>query len=157
MVPLYVTFDYIFSYGVLAAIALWIFSRIRKKAAFTQLPKDGPMKVSISTNYVQNPIGYTNHYLIIDVVISQADWLALDKAGVTQQRILQYRSSASKPEDPEGWMDFCVKHLSHKSSLGFNDVVQLEEAKDKLIQALHGLRAAIDHTKEGPSSEKFEI
>jgi hypothetical protein len=151
------TFEPLLGIAIIGAVLWWIYSKIQKKVSFYDLPKDGPMKVNIGTKYEKHPLSQTSHYLVIDVQISQADWAAIKQSGLANHTLMQYRSSASRPGDPEGWLNCQVKDLDRKIRIGYNDIQQLETAKAELIEALRNLRVSLDQYREGPKSEQLEI
>jgi hypothetical protein len=156
-------------YGTAASMLLWIplivniawysVSRQKRKEAFQALPKEGPMKVNITTEDTKATV-FTKGYkksMVIDVTISQADWKSIAQAGLMKKVIFQYPGVSKDPYDPENRWDFRVEALKQKSRIDFGDTVQLEEAKASLIQGLHDLKSHIEGQKEGPQKESFEI
>ena len=136
----------------------WYLSRKSKREAFEALPKEGPMKVSISTMEV--PAGSFNSKrltcgLDIDVKISQADWKAIAGAGLMRHTLFEFPGPSGDMYDPENVRQFFVEDLKHLTHIGFNNVIQMQEAKEKLILGLHNLKAHIE--PRGPETESFEI
>src|SRR6266849_7182272 len=148
----------IFYGGIALVIFLFVRSRMKKKEKWEALPKDGPMKVSIGTMEV--PAGSFNSKrltcgLDIDVRISQADWKAIANAGLMQHLLFEYPGPSSDMYDPENVRQFLVEHLNQVNHIGFNNVIKMQDAKEKLILGLHNLKAHIE--PRGPETESFEI
>jgi hypothetical protein len=135
-------------------------SKKKKKEAWQALPADGPMKVNITEENI--PAGSFNSkrvkcLLRIDVKISQNDWKAIANAGLMKKVIFQYPSSAGDQYDPDNMFDFRVEHLKDPAGVTFGDVIQMQEAKEQLIQGLHNLKAQAEQQRGGPRTDSFEI
>jgi hypothetical protein len=133
----------------------------KTRAEFAALPVDGPMQVNVTEeNFPASGINSKNVkcLLKIDVKISQNDWRAIANAGLMKKLIFQYPSSAAADQyDPENMFDFRVEDLKRSGGVTFGDVIQMQDAKEKLVEALYDLREHIDQQRYGAKTERLRI
>jgi len=156
---------------LLVAIPLFlIVRRYMKKAAtreeFEALPKEGPMKVDLKEEIY--PAGSFNSKrfkssLGINIQLSQADWKAIAEMGLIQKVLFESPGPSGDMYDPTNVRQWTVENMRifdgkhDRTGVAFNDVMQMQEAKEKLIEGLHNLRAQIDAHRHGPKVERLEI
>ena len=138
----------------------WFFkSKQKTKEKFEALPKEGPMKVNITTRGT-DPSIFAKHIrcaMDIDVTISQKDWASIMRSGMNKHTLFDYPGLSGDPNDPENIRQFTVDDLKNKTHIGFTTEAQMEQAKEQLIQGLANLRQAIDYRSQGPQTESLEI
>jgi len=143
-----------------AIIFFKIRRRTRDDAAFAALPKEGPMQVNITEKDI--PPGSFNSKrlkctLTIDVKMSQADWRSIAQLGLMRKTLFEYPSPAGEVGNPDNFFRFEVESLKDVTHICFNDVMQMQDAKERLITGLHNMRAQIDQHRHGPKMERLEI
>jgi hypothetical protein len=142
---------------------IYIFKALRRKSRdeeFAKLPKDGPMRIKIKEEHREAGSFNSKRYpfeLHIEVVISQNDWRAIASAGLMDAVLFEYPGFSGNPYDPENLNPFQVKSLRKPAGVFFGNAMQIQEAKEKLIDGLHNLRSHIDAQREGSQTEHIEI
>jgi len=137
-----------------------------KREAFEALPKEGPMKVDLKEEIY--PAGSFNSKrfkcsLNINIQLSQADWKAIAEMGLMKSVLFESPQAAGAMYDPDNVYQWTVEKLrifngkNDRTGVSFNDVMQMQEAKEKLIEGLHNLRSQIDAHRHGPKTERLEI
>jgi len=148
-------------WGGLAAIIFFVVrAKMRKKAKWAALPKDGPMKVSIEEDYLKPGTFNSNHVpcgLKIDVTLSQNDWRALHSAGLMKKVLFTADGPSGQRYDPENTRDWHVEDLQRPTYASFWDADRMQNAKEQLLKSLHDLRDHIDARRYGTKKETFEI
>jgi hypothetical protein len=151
----------IFWGGIIYGI-VYLFKKARHQVrdeAFDSLPKDGPMKVSIKEEQIPAGSFGSKQFkcaLNIKVVVSQNDWHAIANAGLMKGMLFEY-PGLSGPPTPDNVRPFLVENLKDGGQVHFHNIMQMQEAKEKLIESLHGLREQIDRQRSGPQIEHIEI
>jgi hypothetical protein len=137
-----------------------IAKRARRDAKFSALPPEGPMQVNITTSDIPASAFLSKTLkcaLHIDVTISQRDWRSIAQIGLMEHTLFDYPSAVGELNNPDDILHFPVRYLKNITHISFNNVIQMQEAKEQLIQSLHALKAQIAVQQEGPKTESFEI
>jgi hypothetical protein len=140
---------------------------VKKKtedAAYEALPAYGPMRISMETS--ESSRG--KQHLLLTVTISKADLQTMQRSGLVDtvlcevppttnwQREFNLRNYGSENTP------FRARYLSkHTWSWEFDNIIELNDVKDRLTDGLHALRSQIDSYDSakvtGASKESFEI
>jgi hypothetical protein len=143
--------------------AIFLFKMVRrsqKEAEFADLPEHGPMKVNLEIKDI--PPGdflskrFTSN-LIVDVTISQADWKSIAQLGLMKHTLFTYPGMSGDPNDPDNIRTYVVEDLRRRGSAMFRNTIELQAAREKLIEGLRNLRDHIEEHRHGDRKESFEL
>lgn len=125
---------------------------------------EGPMQVSIET--MPSPKGRGKQRLNLNVNISKRDWQAIHSAGLAETILCDKPPSSKWERDfnqrtyGHTWAPFKIDYLTKSWQFDFDNIIQLNDTKEKLINGLHALRSQIDayHAQaDTPQKESFEL
>jgi len=121
------------------------FHRPMKQAAAHQATlSPGPMKVDITEDHTPGKRGARCSFLI-EAKLSQEDQDVIDRAGFREYALFTWKNPNSPwPEQPD---TFFVKNLPGNYRAYFFDVIDMQNAKKELIEAIHALKSRIEALK----------
>jgi hypothetical protein len=95
------------------------------------------------------------HGLDVDVTIGPKDWDRIKKAGLYDAVLFDFPDCTSTFSGERDL--YRVSHLRSPGGAAFYNINDAYEARDKLINALHDIKATIEVQKEGKQVTEFEI
>jgi hypothetical protein len=139
------------------------FRRLRREAEIAASPEH-PFKVNVAVEPFKTT-GFQNvlrgraltHFLSMDVKISMKDWQRIKDAGLYDAVLFDYPNNRSTYDGTRDTFPVRILEGEGRRSVGFYNIGDAEEAKEKLLKALYDLKDAIALQKEGKRSESFEI
>jgi hypothetical protein len=143
----------------LAAIVIYTIYKASTKQEQEQresvVAPEAPMQVTITEEFAKPGSFNYNRLkcnLVIDVYLSKQDWQKIKQHGLLKRVLFNYPA----PSGDDDTREFHVGDLDQKVRIGFNDKMQMDEAKQELLGALRGLRQYLEQD-EGPKTETYEI
>jgi len=156
---------FIIGYGGIGLIIYLIYRKFAKKREmrekFAALPKEGPMKVNISEEDFPAGSFQSKRYkctMKLDIQMSQADWKAIADMGLMQHVLFTSPAPSGDMHDPNNIWYWRIENLKNgANAASFHNTIDMQDAKEKLLENLHNLRSQIDSRKYGAKKESMHI
>lgn len=145
----------------------WLFNREEwaRQRRVEQMPGTGPMRVDIQS--AESPLGLGKQRLYVDVKLSKADWRIIERAGLRESSLCdvppssEWERNFNRENYGNDLTPVRVMYLTKPHHYDFDNIIQLNDTKEKLIANLHALRSQIDAYQDAQApaarKESFEL